>query len=61
MKIYNEFKTGEDTSDDDEDTKAEAVRKFIMFDSGQEIVVGDKIYIKEGELTGVVGTVTNFG
>lgn len=57
MNIYNDFKNDGDSSDMDEDEAKNLIMKKDLVD----LNLGDKIYIKEGELQGSHGVIKNFG
>lgn len=56
MSIYNDFKNVGDSSDMDEDEAKNLIMKKDLVD----LNLGDKIFIKEGELQGSHGVIKNF-
>ena len=51
LQIFDKFDVGDDSSDVD----AVETRRFIMKQDLVDISIGDKIYVKEGELQGTIG------
>ena len=56
LAIFDKFNVGDDSSDAD----AAETREFIRKKDLVEISIGDKIYVKEGELQGAIGQIMEF-
>lgn len=56
MEIYNKFKHGGDSSDDESNKMWSLLKKDTQID----VNLGDKVYLRSGDLKGTIGKIISF-